>query len=386
MLPCILQLLLMKKLSHQEVSLSLSLSHPAEFWGDIAKDFFWKTKHTGQFLDYNFDVTKGEIFVKCMEGASTNICYNVLDRNVHERKLGDKVAFYWLVCVCVCVCDSCGWLLTRSLCSGFKVSVCLCVFTVSLGLHVSTSTRTSPADAEVLSFILNWIDSFRFSEDRQFLFSLPSFNQTKQTVRLTAHGETRPRRQNKNLSCDDKYWHTLKSRDSHVNYLFIFSSKHLEFVSFAGTLQRLLLLPVDQVHHITWVLCVCTETNKAGTEAENHQFIELLWDQDTQELFKVLIQSKDVQNNLHFKKNVFLECGTRETKVWEMEPKLEGKKKRGNHGGMKYVRKRERQRREDECSSIHSIRWYSILLLCSQRGAPHKEHTHTHTHTHRGEL
>ncbi|XP_073326186.1 acetyl-coenzyme A synthetase, cytoplasmic isoform X3 [Pagrus major] len=72
-----------------------SIENPDEFWGDVAKDFFWKTKHTGQFLDYNFDVTKGEIFVKCMEGASTNICYNVLDRNVHERKLGDKVAFYW---------------------------------------------------------------------------------------------------------------------------------------------------------------------------------------------------------------------------------------------------------------------------------------------------
>lgn len=68
-----------------------------EFWGDFAKDFFWKTKHAGKFLDYNFDVTKGDIYVKCMEGASTNICYNVLDRNVHERKLGDKVAFYWLV-------------------------------------------------------------------------------------------------------------------------------------------------------------------------------------------------------------------------------------------------------------------------------------------------
>uniref|UniRef100_A0A8C1YZW6 Acetyl-coenzyme A synthetase n=1 Tax=Cyprinus carpio TaxID=7962 RepID=A0A8C1YZW6_CYPCA len=61
----------------------------------VAKDFFWKTKYTGKFLDYNFDVTKGEIFVKCMEGATTNICYNVLDRNVYERKLGDKVAFYW---------------------------------------------------------------------------------------------------------------------------------------------------------------------------------------------------------------------------------------------------------------------------------------------------
>uniref|UniRef100_A0A3B4ZVX3 Acetyl-coenzyme A synthetase n=1 Tax=Stegastes partitus TaxID=144197 RepID=A0A3B4ZVX3_9TELE len=72
-----------------------SIENPDEFWGDIAKDFFWKTKHTGQFLDYNFDVTKGEIFVKFMEGASTNICYNLLDRNVHEKKLGDKVAFYW---------------------------------------------------------------------------------------------------------------------------------------------------------------------------------------------------------------------------------------------------------------------------------------------------
>lgn len=34
-----------------------------------------------------------------MEGASTNICYNLLDRNVYEKKLGDKVAFYWLVCL-----------------------------------------------------------------------------------------------------------------------------------------------------------------------------------------------------------------------------------------------------------------------------------------------
>lgn len=50
-------------------------------------------------MDYNFDVTKGEIFVKCMSGASTNICYNLLDRNVYEKNLGDKVAFYWLVCL-----------------------------------------------------------------------------------------------------------------------------------------------------------------------------------------------------------------------------------------------------------------------------------------------
>uniref|UniRef100_A0A3Q0RFR6 Acetyl-coenzyme A synthetase n=1 Tax=Amphilophus citrinellus TaxID=61819 RepID=A0A3Q0RFR6_AMPCI len=72
-----------------------SIESPDEFWGDVAKDFFWKTKHTGQFLDYNFDVTKGEIYIKCMEGASTNICYNLLDRNIHEKQLADKVAFFW---------------------------------------------------------------------------------------------------------------------------------------------------------------------------------------------------------------------------------------------------------------------------------------------------
>uniref|UniRef100_A0A8C4YX30 Acetyl-coenzyme A synthetase n=1 Tax=Gadus morhua TaxID=8049 RepID=A0A8C4YX30_GADMO len=80
-----------------------SIENPDEFWGDISKDFFWKTKHTGPFMDYNFDVTKGKIFIKCMEGASTNICYNLLDRNVHHRKdepytssvkKGDRVSIY----------------------------------------------------------------------------------------------------------------------------------------------------------------------------------------------------------------------------------------------------------------------------------------------------
>uniref|UniRef100_A0A8C0EGE3 Acetyl-coenzyme A synthetase n=1 Tax=Bubo bubo TaxID=30461 RepID=A0A8C0EGE3_BUBBB len=67
----------------------------AEFWGDIAKEFYWKRQHTGPFLKYNFDVTKGKIFIEWMKGATTNICYNLLDRNVNEKKLGDKIAFYW---------------------------------------------------------------------------------------------------------------------------------------------------------------------------------------------------------------------------------------------------------------------------------------------------
>uniref|UniRef100_A0A9L0SMV1 Acyl-CoA synthetase short chain family member 2 n=1 Tax=Equus caballus TaxID=9796 RepID=A0A9L0SMV1_HORSE len=71
-----------------------SVEEPREFWGDIAKEFYWKTPCPGPFLQYNFDVTKGKIFIEWMKGATTNICYNVLDRIVHEKKLGDKVAFY----------------------------------------------------------------------------------------------------------------------------------------------------------------------------------------------------------------------------------------------------------------------------------------------------
>ncbi|XP_069740100.1 acetyl-coenzyme A synthetase, cytoplasmic isoform X2 [Narcine bancroftii] len=72
-----------------------SIQNPEEFWGKIAKEFYWKTPPAGSFLDYNFDLTKGKIYIKLMEGAATNICYNLLDRNVYDKKLGDKIAFYW---------------------------------------------------------------------------------------------------------------------------------------------------------------------------------------------------------------------------------------------------------------------------------------------------
>ncbi|XP_048464289.1 acetyl-coenzyme A synthetase, cytoplasmic isoform X2 [Rhincodon typus] len=72
-----------------------SVQNPEEFWGKIAKEFYWKTPKTGSFFDYNFDGAKGKIYIKWMEGATTNICYNMLDRNVKEKNLGDKIAFYW---------------------------------------------------------------------------------------------------------------------------------------------------------------------------------------------------------------------------------------------------------------------------------------------------
>ncbi|XP_040186590.1 acetyl-coenzyme A synthetase, cytoplasmic isoform X3 [Rana temporaria] len=72
-----------------------SVQEPNAFWGEIANSFYWRVPPSQPLLRYNFDITKGKIFVEWMKGGVTNICYNVLDRNVQEKNLGDKVAFYW---------------------------------------------------------------------------------------------------------------------------------------------------------------------------------------------------------------------------------------------------------------------------------------------------
>lgn len=72
-----------------------SIDDPASFWGDIANEFHWKIPpNQEKFMDFNFDTRKGNVSIKWMEGAVTNISYNMLDRNV-EKGLGDNVAFYW---------------------------------------------------------------------------------------------------------------------------------------------------------------------------------------------------------------------------------------------------------------------------------------------------
>lgn len=74
-----------------------SLEQPQEFWSKIGKQFHWETPADPKnFFSYNFDISKGPISIKWMEGATTNICYNLLDRNVRSG-LADSVAFYWYV-------------------------------------------------------------------------------------------------------------------------------------------------------------------------------------------------------------------------------------------------------------------------------------------------
>lgn len=72
-----------------------SLDDPDRFWGEITKQFYWETPaNKDNFFSFNFDITKGPIFTKWMNGATTNITYNLLDRNI-KNGLGDNVAYYW---------------------------------------------------------------------------------------------------------------------------------------------------------------------------------------------------------------------------------------------------------------------------------------------------
>ncbi|CAF2069740.1 unnamed protein product [Rotaria magnacalcarata] len=73
---------------------SEALKNPEGFWGEIAKQFYFKEECSEKFLDYNFDFNKGPIYIKWMEGAKTNICYNCLDKHVLAG-FGDRTAYYW---------------------------------------------------------------------------------------------------------------------------------------------------------------------------------------------------------------------------------------------------------------------------------------------------
>lgn len=108
----------------------LSIDNPVKFWRDIAtENFYWRQRpecellaqscealaaesnysneaHNvaaskaaqladSEFLKYNFDPTKGAIYVEWMKGFKTNICYNAVDRICDELNKGDKIAYIW---------------------------------------------------------------------------------------------------------------------------------------------------------------------------------------------------------------------------------------------------------------------------------------------------
>lgn len=71
-----------------------SIEDPEQFWREMSQQFYFKSGPTSDFFKFNFDSRKGPIEIKWMEGAITNVCYNVLDRNI-EKGLGDRTAIIW---------------------------------------------------------------------------------------------------------------------------------------------------------------------------------------------------------------------------------------------------------------------------------------------------
>ncbi|MDD4357989.1 MAG: acetate--CoA ligase [Smithellaceae bacterium] len=70
-----------------------SVEEPDKFWAEIAEQQVTWFKKWDKVMDYNFDIKKGDIFVKFFEGGKLNVSYNCLDRHLEKR--GNQVAIQW---------------------------------------------------------------------------------------------------------------------------------------------------------------------------------------------------------------------------------------------------------------------------------------------------
>ncbi|MFA6414314.1 MAG: acetate--CoA ligase, partial [Syntrophales bacterium] len=70
-----------------------SIEDPNGFWSEIGKEYVEWFKPFDKVMDYNFDIKKGEIYVKFFEGGKLNVSYNCLDKNLKTR--ANKVAIQW---------------------------------------------------------------------------------------------------------------------------------------------------------------------------------------------------------------------------------------------------------------------------------------------------
>ncbi|GAB0489984.1 hypothetical protein MMPV_001211 [Pyropia vietnamensis] len=73
-----------------------SVSDPAAFWSDIAREFHWHKPWPADTppIAWNYDPRAGPVFTHFWKGGQTNICYNALDVHVLAGG-GDTVAFYF---------------------------------------------------------------------------------------------------------------------------------------------------------------------------------------------------------------------------------------------------------------------------------------------------
>jgi acetyl-CoA synthetase len=70
-----------------------SIKDPEKFWSEVASEYVTWFKKWDKVEDYNFDVRKGNIYVKYFVNGKLNVSYNCLDRQLEKR--GDKIAIQW---------------------------------------------------------------------------------------------------------------------------------------------------------------------------------------------------------------------------------------------------------------------------------------------------
>lgn len=73
-----------------------SVTDPAAFWSDIAREFHWHKPWPADTppIAWNYDPRAGPVFTHFWKGGQTNVCYNALDVHVAAGG-GDTVAFYF---------------------------------------------------------------------------------------------------------------------------------------------------------------------------------------------------------------------------------------------------------------------------------------------------
>ncbi len=70
-----------------------SIKEPEKFWSEVASEYVTWFKKWDKVEDFNFDVRKGNIYVKYFVNGKLNVSYNCLDRHLEKR--GDKIAIQW---------------------------------------------------------------------------------------------------------------------------------------------------------------------------------------------------------------------------------------------------------------------------------------------------
>jgi acetyl-CoA synthetase len=66
-----------------------SIADPEGFWGELARDYYWKQPWK-RVREFDF---RDSIRIRWFEGARTNVCFNALDRHLDSR--GQQTALLW---------------------------------------------------------------------------------------------------------------------------------------------------------------------------------------------------------------------------------------------------------------------------------------------------